>query len=56
MLFRVDGTVVAMAEQEFPTRHPKPMWAEQDPDDWWNAVISTTGRLSREEKETGSWV
>lgn len=45
MLFRVDGTVVAMAEQEFPTRHPKPMWAEQDPDDWWNAVISTTRSL-----------
>lgn len=45
MLFGVDGTVVAMAEQEFPTRHPKPMWAEQDPDDWWTAVVSTTRSL-----------
>lgn len=45
VLFSVDGTVVAMAEQEFPTRHPEPMWAEQDPDDWWQAVVSTTRSL-----------
>lgn len=45
MLFGVDGTVIATAEQEYPTRHPEPMWAEQDPDDWWDAVVSTTRSL-----------
>ena len=47
VLFGLDGTVVAMAEQEYPTRHPDPMWAEQDPDDWWNAVVSTTRFLMK---------
>lgn len=47
VLFGLDGTVVAMAEQEYPTRHPQPMWAEQDPDDWWNAVVSTTRSLMK---------
>lgn len=49
-LFSIDGTVVAMAEREYRTRHPKPMWAEQDPDDWWAAVVSTT-RLLMEGRE-----
>ena len=33
------GTVVASSTQEYPLSTPKPGWAEQDPQDWWEAVV-----------------
>lgn len=36
----VDSTIV-----EYPTYHPRPLWAEQKPSDWWNAFIESTKRL-----------
>ena len=33
------GTVVASSTQEYPLYTPKPGWAEQDPQDWWDAVV-----------------
>ncbi len=35
-----EGTVVARAVRAYPTRHPAPGWAEQDPDDWVEGVAS----------------
>ena len=32
-------TVVAFATAEHPLFHPRPGWAEQDPDNYWNAVV-----------------
>lgn len=34
-----EGTVVASSTQEYPLYTPKPGWAEQDPQDWWDAVV-----------------
>lgn len=42
ILFDTKGAILAEAGMEYPTIQPKPTWAEQDPDDWWNAVVSTT--------------
>ncbi len=39
------GAVLAEAGQEYPTVYPQPNWAEQDPEDWWQAVCSTLRRL-----------
>src|SRR4029077_9575504 len=25
----------------YPCYHPKPLWSEQDPDDWWRATVAT---------------
>ena len=36
--------IVASAERTYPTWHPHPGWAEQDPEDWWHAL----GLASRE--------
>ena len=33
-----EGKVVASKTVEYPLYTPKPGWAEQNPQDWWNAV------------------
>jgi len=38
-LFDREGTPVGFHGVEFPTLHPRPGWAEQDPDDWWSALV-----------------
>jgi xylulokinase len=35
------GKILASATQEYPCYVPKPLWSEQDPDDWWKAVVGT---------------
>lgn len=32
------GVILAKATLEYPISAPKPMWSEQDPEDWWTAV------------------
>ena len=42
------GRVVAEAFEPYPLEHPRPGWAEQDPEDYWRAVAATTRRLLAE--------
>ena len=42
-LWDARGALLASADQGYPIHHPKPDWAEQDPEDWWNAAL-TAGR------------
>src|SRR5687767_1340433 len=35
------GKILAHAMATYPCYHPKPMWSEQDPEDWWNATVKT---------------
>ncbi len=35
------GKIIAQASAEYPCYHPRPLWSEQDPDDWWNATVKT---------------
>ena len=35
-----DGRVVAGATSEYPLHTPRPLWAEQDPGDWWDGTVS----------------
>ena len=37
-----EGSVVGMGQAEYPTYHPRPLWAEQDPEDWWRAAVEAT--------------
>lgn len=34
-----NGNVVGSATSDYPMYTPRPLWAEQDPEDWWKAVI-----------------
>jgi xylulokinase len=40
-----EGGVVAAAEASYPLSTPRPGWAEQDPEDWWQAAESVLARL-----------
>ncbi|MBQ4066748.1 MAG: xylulokinase [Clostridia bacterium] len=44
-LFDTEGHVIASATAEYPLYQPQNGWAEQDPEDWWNAVIETLMRI-----------
>ena len=52
-LFDLDGNVIASATAEYPLHQPQNGWAEQAPEDWWEAVKTTlsavTGKVKREE-------
>ena len=37
-IFEKSGTVVAAANGDYPVYYPKEGWAEQNPDEWWEAV------------------
>jgi xylulokinase len=36
-----DGRVLASATREYPLSTPRPGWAEQDPEQWWEATVAT---------------
>ena len=42
LLITAEGEPVASDTQEYPLSTPRPLWAEQDPEDWWKAVVQTT--------------
>jgi len=54
-LFHVTGKLLALEGQEYPTYFPRPGWAEQDPDDWWNTAVQVVrGVLKRSRVDPGS--
>jgi xylulokinase len=44
------GKVLAQAMAEYPCYHPKPLWSEQDPDDWWRATVKTVRAVVKQAK------
>ncbi len=45
VLFKQNGTAVASATVEYPMDQPHNGWAEQAPEDWWNAAVVTLGKV-----------
>ncbi len=41
VLFRQDGEIIASASAEYPLYQPHNGWAEQSPEDWWDAAQKT---------------
>jgi xylulokinase len=48
-----DGEVVARAERGYPLSTPRPGWAEQDPEDWWEAAQGALADLGVEPTSLG---
>lgn len=45
-VFGEDGEVFAQTAAEYPVSYPRPGWAEQDPELWWQAVCAALRRLT----------
>jgi xylulokinase len=35
------GKILGQTIATYPCHHPKPLWSEQDPDDWWQATVKS---------------
>lgn len=46
-----DGNLLASASSSYPLETPRPGWAEQDPDEWWRAICSTTAEIASQLNE-----
>ncbi len=45
LLIDQDGRLVASATEEYPMYTPHPQWAEQNPEDWWQAAVKSVRRV-----------
>ena len=50
-LFNTRGELIASAFQPYETFYPHIGWAEQNPEDWWEAFRAATIQLLGESKE-----
>jgi len=44
------GKILAEATSLYPSYHPKPLWSEQEPQDWWDATVKTIRAVVRKAK------
>ncbi len=42
------GKILAQAMATYPCHHPKPLWSEQDPDQWWQAAVKSVRAVVKE--------
>ncbi|MCP4629969.1 MAG: pentose kinase [bacterium] len=47
-LYDFEGRCLAENSVSYPTQYPATGWHEQQPEDWWNAVVESTNRLLKE--------
>ncbi len=47
ILVTMDGEIVGISQRKYPLHHPQANFAEQDPDDLWQAVAGTTRDVIR---------
>lgn len=48
LLLNEDGTILKTVSEEYPVYFPHSGWSEQNPEDWWNALISGMRKLTAE--------
>ena len=46
-LFTVEGKLVRSVTSPYDTRYFNNNWAEQDPEDWWRAVVESSRRIAQ---------
>lgn len=47
---QADGKILARAVEEYPCFSPKPLWSEQNPEDWWNATVRSVKKVMKTAK------
>ncbi len=56
LLIDEDGRPLATATSEYPLSTPRPGWAEQDPEHWWQATQATVRRVLQQAGLSGDQV
>lgn len=56
LLIDQEGVVKASATAEYPLSTPKPLWAEQNPADWWAATKASIRQVLQESSVTAAGV
>jgi xylulokinase len=44
------GKILAEATENYPCYFPRPLWSEQDPEDWWKATVATVRQVVKKAK------
>ena len=42
------GRILASTMETYPCYAPKPLWSEQDPEDWWLATVKSVRRVVKQ--------
>lgn len=50
LAINASGKILAEATAEYPLSAPKPLWSEQDPEDWWKATVRTVRSVVKQAK------
>ena len=50
VLYNTEGTLLGKAFSPYETKYPKQEWAEQDPMDWWKAIVISTYKILEQSK------
>lgn len=48
LLLNANGKILKTVSEEYPVFFPAPGWSEQNPEDWWNALVSGMEKLTSE--------
>ena len=51
VLFDLEGNAIASCTEEYPMYQPHNGWAEQNPDDWWNAAKTALSKVTANAKD-----
>ena len=44
-IFDLNGSPIQFAATPYKTTHPRPGWAEQSPQDWWDALVASVNKV-----------
>lgn len=47
LALREDGKIAALAHSAYSLQNPHPLWAEQNPQDWWSATCEALGEVAQ---------
>lgn len=42
VLIDIEGKIISSSEEEYDFAYPNPGWVEQDPEDYWKAIVAST--------------